>query len=486
MPKVKQKKVGQKTADYSPESARNFGASAHAHQKLIWDSTAKITAAISGFGGGKSHMGPPWLFREAAKWPGHSFLVCGPTRYMLRKAAIPKLEQYCKAVGLPWEYEAHSKVGYRAGYMEYALPGGGVIYFVSAERPGAMQGVHAKAFWMDETVDTDAYVYETLLSRIGTNNGRGLITSTPYDLGWFYTDVYLRWKNGDAKFQRDNIYCHQWRSIDNPIYSKEFFEERRATMPEWRFRMQYMGEFEQPMGLVYDCFTDEHFIEPFDLPRGTEITLGIDWGFSDPMAAIWVAKTPDDAIYLAKEFYRTGWMAYDNKPGERQLRGGSMATTLEMLDQIVAQCVELHMIPTVVYCDPSQPSYIIEAQRKFAAIGCHKVLPAINDIMPGIAKCYTTARTPGFKVFSDMVNFKDETTRYAWDLDKSTGELKKGIAMPVDNHNHAMDAWRYATMGSKDDKPNSFGVGSITDAGAWGRPSAAFQQEIEKLYKRAA
>lgn len=479
----KQVSTGRRRRASSYDASSKSAFTPHSHQKIVWDSEAKVVAAISGHGGGKSHLGPPWLFREAGRHPGKDFLVCGPTLKMLRKSAIPKLEDFCRIQGLTWDYDSHTGLGFRSGYLEYAMPQGGTIYFVTAERPGSMQGVHAQGFWMDETVDTDFYVYETLIGRVALNAGRGLITSTPYDMGWFYTDIYLKWKEGSAKFQKDQIFCHQWRSIDNPAYPVAEFNRLRETLPPWRFRMLYEGQFERPEGLVYDCFSEFHYVEPFnaDAYIGSKVVLGIDWGFQDPMAAIWLAKMPNNKVYAVEEYYKSGWMAYENIPGRKQdrLKGGSMEMPTEMLDEIVARCVEKHLIPEAVYCDPSQPAMVEYARRKFAEIGVYKVFGADNAILPGISKAYGLVRTGDFFVCNTLINFKDEQEKYAWDIDKQTGELKKS-GIPVDKHNHAMDAWRYAMAGSKEEPTNSFGVGSIS---AFPTPFSG-RNEFERLYRR--
>src|SRR4051812_6955592 len=91
------------------DDAGNWQFVPHKEQKPIWESKAKIVAAISGHFGGKSHIGPPWIFREAKNHRGADFLICGPTYNTLRKSAIPKLQEFCRMNNLPWEYDSNSK-----------------------------------------------------------------------------------------------------------------------------------------------------------------------------------------------------------------------------------------------------------------------------------------------------------------------------------------------------------------------------------------
>ncbi len=427
----------------------------HVHQKVIWDSNKKLTAAISGHHGGKSHIGPYWILREARKFPGDDFLICGPTHGTLKKAAIPKFLSLVKTLGLPVEYNPALGVGYRAGDREYRLPQGGIVYFVTADRPGSMQGAHCRGFWMDETVDTTYEVYETLMGRIAGFGGRGLITTTPYDMGWLYEHVYMRWKNGDP-----DTLVHQWRSIDNPTFPKKEWAYMKKILPPWRFRMLYEGQFERPMGLVYDCFKADNWIEPYTPPREWERVLGLDWGFTDPMACVWMAKSPENKIVLYDEFYRSGWMHYETE--EKRPDKGAMMYPTEMIDEIVKRCKERGEKVRAVYCDPSRPEYVEYARERFEAeLGCRHVYSAINSILPGIERCYKMVRSGNLYVCNDLLHFRDEQAKYQWETDNVNGEPLKN-AEPIDKHNHLMDAWRYALAGSKDEANNAFGFSKIS------------------------
>ncbi len=433
------------------------------HQKPIWHSDAALIAAVSGHGGGKTMIGPYWIERE---WERHNhqgnFIICGPTYGTLRKSAIPKWLSLMTARGFPEEYDQVSKQGYRKADHEYRLPGGSTVFFVSADRPGAMQGVHAQAFWMDETVNTTYEVFETLLGRIALHAGRGLITTTPYDMGWLYENVYKQWVDAGRPKAREakEIFVHQWRSIDNPMYPKSEWNRLRKRLPPWRFRMLYEGRFERPMGLVYDCVKEEHWIEPFDIPSEWPRILGVDWGFKDPMACISLALSPSGDVFAYDEFYKSGWMVYET--AESRGEAGAMAYPMEMIKEVIARSKARNEQFRAVYCDPSRPEYILESKELFYdELHCDHVFGADNTVLSGIERCYTQVRTGKFHAFNTLSHFKDEVEKYQWETDKETGEpIKQG--QPLDKDNHLMDAWRYALMGSRDEKKGSFGVGHIT------------------------
>jgi len=432
-------------------------------QTDAWNSDADIVAAISGHGGGKSQLGAYWLLREAKRWPGDTFIVAGPTHNTLEKSSIPKLKAILALHGLPWDYDHNAKIGFRVQQKQYMLPKGGIIYFGSCEKPGSMQGAHARAFWMDETVDTEYYAFETLYGRVAFNEGRGIITSTPYDMGWLYGQIYQPWiaaGRPDAATAKD-IFVAQWKSVDNPAFSKSRFEKLRAKLEPWRFRLLYEGEFERPMGLVYDCFTPETWVKPFEIPPEWPRKLGIDFGVVDPTACIWMAQAPDKVWYAYDEYYQSGWMRFADEI-ESDALSGKHSTQMEMIDEIVARCIAHEEKPRAVYCDDSGKDYIMQAKDKFyETLGTNAVYPAHKkDISSGIQRCYGLVRSGKFRIFNTLKYFRNEVESYSYELDKDTGELAKGAA-PKDKNNHLMDAWRYAVVGSPDEAFNSFGYGSL-------------------------
>jgi len=441
-------------------------------QEIVWRSEARVTAAVSGHFGGKSHLGAYWILDQTKKYPGQDFIVCGTNFKTLGNSAIPKMRSLFGLRGMTWEFDQHEQIGFRAANMEYWLPDGGVIYIRSADRPGSMQGAHVKGIWMDETVDTTFYVYETLLGRMAGLGGKMLITTTPYDRGWLYEQVYKPWVAAGRPdgAPGSNVCVAQWRSIDNPTYPRAEWENLKAVLPEWRFRMLYEGQFERPMGLVYDCFADSHWINPFEIPPEWPRVIGLDFGFTDPTAAIWIAKAPDGGLYAYDEYYKTGWMAYagqERNEEEEQSVGykrvvGQQAMRLELIDEIVARCADRHENIVGVYCDHDEDLTNYALEQFWDKMGINRVYMAAKgpgSILAGIERNYVLVRQGNFRAFNNLLHFKDEVDSYSWKVDDTTGEIKKDE--PKGGKDHLLDAWRYATVGSPDEPVNSFGFGSL-------------------------
>ncbi len=373
----------------------------HKGQAKAWRSQARYVAMISGTGSGKSWVGPIWLYREIQKYPQGSFLVVSPTYPMFQRIVLPRTLEFMNEV---------TKGEYHASDRTYYLPTGGRIYFGSADNPFSLEGVHVHAAWMDEAGQMKREAWDVVLRRVGFYNGRVLITTTPYNLGWLKTEFYDRWKAGDSNY--DVI---QFASIENPHYPREEFERAKATMPSWKFRMFYLGEFTKPEGLVYEDFNPgEHIVTPFEIPSSWRRIVGVDFGYNNPTAAVWVAVNPDNVMYVYREYYQR------NKLPEES---GADILRLSEGENIEA-----------VYCDPSNPAAIEEYRRmRLPALG------ASNAVKEGIERVIAGFKGERLFIFKGLNNLLDEIENYRWKVHNDSI-----VDEPVKEYDHAVDALRYA------------------------------------------
>lgn len=375
----------------------------HPGQSKAWKSEARFVAMIAGTGGGKSWYGPVWLYREIQKYPKDGFLVVSPTYPMFQRIVLPRTKEFLGAV---------TGGEYRAGERIYYLPTGGKVFFGSADNPFSLEGVHVRAAWLDEAGQMKREAWDVALRRVGFYKGRVLITTTPYNLGWLKTEVFDRWKAGDRDYE-----VVQFPSILNPAYPKEEFERAKATMPDWKFKMFYLGQFARPTGLIYQDFDPaKHVVEPFEIPANWRRIIGVDFGYNNPTAAVWLAVNPDGVVYAYREYYQREKLPEESGREIKQLSGDDR--------------IEL------VACDPSEPAAIEQYRR----LG----LPAragYNAVKEGIEAVIALMKSNRFFVFRGLVNLLDEIENYRWA--EKQEQLKDE---PVKEYDHAVDALRYAIM----------------------------------------
>lgn len=375
----------------------------HSGQSRAWKSDARFVAMIAGTGGGKSWFGPIWLYREIQKYPKDGFLVVSPTYPMFQRIVLPRTKEFLDTVTCG---------EYRAGERIYYLPTGGKVFFGSADNPFSLEGVHVRAAWLDEAGQMRREAWDVVLRRVGFHKGRILLTTTPYNLGWLKTEIYDRWKAGDRNYD-----VVQFASIMNPAYPEEEFERARDTLPDWKFRMFYLGQFARPEGLVYQEFDPaKHVVEPFRIPAGWRRIIGIDFGYNNPTAAIWLAVNPDGVVYAYREYYQRNKLPQESGQEIKRL---SQDERIEL-----------------AACDPSEPATIEEYRR----LGI-PARAADNAVKEGIEAVITLMKSNRFFVFRGLVNLLDEIENYRWA--EKNEQLKDE---PVKEYDHAVDALRYAVM----------------------------------------
>lgn len=375
----------------------------HSGQSRAWKSDARFVAMIAGTGGGKSWFGPIWLYKEIQKHPKDGFLVVSPTFPMFQRIVLPRTKEFLDAV---------TGGEYRAGERIYYLPTGGKIFFGSADNPFSLEGVHVRAAWLDEAGQMKREAWDVALRRVGFHKGRILLTTTPYNLGWLKTEVFDRWKEGDKDYK-----VIQFASIVNPAYPKEEFERAKTTLPDWKFRMFYLGQFARPEGLVYQDFDPgRHVVEPFEIPADWRRVIGVDFGYNNPTAAIWLAVNPDGMVYAYREYYQRNKLPEESGDAIKRLSQGER--------------IEL------AACDPSEPAAIEQFRRLRIPARA-----ADNTVKEGIEAVITLVKSNRFFVFRGLVNLLDEIENYCWK--EKDDQLKDE---PVKEYDHAVDALRYAVM----------------------------------------
>ncbi len=366
---------------------------------------------MAGTGGGKTRFGPLWCLQEQQRQLGASGLVVAPYK-ILKRTTMPAFLSLFQQKGQMGEWESKQDGIWR--FYE-----GGLVYFASADTPESIEGAHVHWAWSDECGQRQfpKQSWEALQRRVRFHSGRILGTTTPYVLGWL-KDLWDSSKQGE----RPDVEFIQFSSAANPRFPKEEFERARKTLPEWQFRMFYLGEWDRPSGLVYRDVTDDHWVP---LPEGWEEWpryAGLDFGYNNPTAVLYGAMSPDDVLYIFDEYYESGRTDADN-----------------------ARAAQEQNI-TRAWGDPSSPEAIEEFRRRGWAIrGCER-----HDPKAGITEVIERIRTSRLRFARRRFeHLPREMDSYVWD--------ERQPDKPVKEKDHLMDCLRYLCWGLR--KPRRVGVG---------------------------
>lgn len=378
----------------------------HEGQAEILKSRARFRAMIMGTGGGKTSFGPLWLLNEVRKDPTDEYLIIAPTYKMLQRASLPRfLEIFDMPPGLG-EYKKADAL--------YQLKTGGAIYMGSADKWENLEGPHVSACWLDEPGRVKFEVWQVAQRRTGIKQSPILLTTTPYNLGWLKTEFYDRWKAGDPDY-----FVYQGPSIINPAYPLEEFERAKRTLPPWRFKMFYEGRFERPEGLIWPVY---EIVEPFEIPQDWPRYVGMDFGYNDPTAVVWVAKGPDSVYYVYREWYERG------KTHKQIAKALHTATKGKDIWRWIG--------------DPSGAQYIAELNALMIPVrAASKAGQAGEWVKSGIVKVDQLFRSGRLKVFRGLANFLDEIEGWQWRMEEDRPTDKPG-----EEPHHLMDALRYVMV----------------------------------------
>jgi len=200
--------------------------------------------------------------------------------------------------------------------------------------------------------------------------------------------------------------------------SKAFFDVNKDWKDQTNIKNAYwanwcyvyiLGEIGNLEGVIFNNWkiTDS-------IPEDARlIGYGLDFGYSnDPTAIVEIYKWNSKRI-LNEICYQKGLSNSD-----------------------IAKKINTKMI---CYCDSAEPKSIRELNEN--GINAKSVTKGADSINYGIQ----IIQDNEYLVTSKSLNIITELRKYAWDKDKKTGNK---LNKPIDNYNHAMDAWRYHEMES--------------------------------------
>lgn len=259
---------------------------------------------------------------------------------------------------------------------------------------------------------------EVLSPTLIDRKGHAMFISTPKGFNHFY-DLF----NMPAK--DSNYAAFHFTTYDNPNIPVEEIEREKNTKPENTFAQEYMADFRKQEGLVYKEFSrDRHVIHtlPTDF---AEYIAGIDFGFTNPTAVVHIKRDRDENYYVIGEWYKT----------ER---------TEEQIGEYVRSCNFNR-----VYPDPESPSAINVLNSK--GVSVVEVIKNKDSIQNGINKVRELFKRGKLFIHSSCVNLINELETYSYPERRMGANEYEN---PIKEHDHALDALRYALSTNTVDAPN--------------------------------
>jgi len=365
--------------------------------------TTQFAAAVAGVQSGKTFLGAHWAGKKMLEFPDKSGIIVAPTYKTLQQATLKKF----------FDVFPELRRYYREQKGEINLPTGGTVYIRSADSPLGIEGITAHWVWLDEGGMTSILTWTVLRSRVSMTGGQILITTTPYNMGWLYQDFFIPWREKTDK----QLSFFTWRSVDNPYFSKEFYEAEQSRLPPEEFSRRYMGEFRKMTGLVWDLPAGQGIAPIEGLVQKAEVRImGVDWGFRSPAGIIVVYKY-DNVWYVVDEW----------KMSER--------ITSEII-QVIHNKIKEHRISSV-FPDPAEADRIEECRRANIP-----VYLANKDVTGGVSFIKQLIYEKRLFVFNTCKELLDEMSMYHYKEPKD--EFSVPEEEPEKFNDHLCDSLRYA------------------------------------------
>ncbi len=283
----------------------------------------------------------------------------------------------------------------------YQFKNGSTFEFFSADDSSKLRGARRDVLYINECNNVTFESYNELAIR---TKKEVFLDFNPANEFWVHTELK---DEHDADFliltYKDN------EALDKSIIQQlERNREKAKTSTYWAnwARVYLDGQIGMLEGVI---FSNWKTID--NLPKDAKlIGIGLDFGYTNDPTAIIEVYNYNGTRILNELKYQTG-----------------------MLNSDIAKILPKNVI---VYADSSEPKSIDEIKRYGITIkGVTKGKDSINYGIDVIQQ-------QEYLVTSNSVNLIKELRAYCWDVDKHGTRLNK----PIDNNNHAIDAFRYHEM----------------------------------------
>ena len=439
----------------------------HPKQAQVFRSVANIIAVLAGTQSGKTLSGPVWLWKEIQKWDklvqagggahGAVFWAVSPSYPLMEGKLWPEYKHFFvdllgiatanstkRTLAITLTRDNDEKVEYE-------------LILKSADKADSLASSTVAAMHIDEAGMT-SFSRESWIeakARLGTTNGRILITTTLYNFGWLKTQVYDLWK---ADPIGSGIEVIRFESIDNPLYSRKEWDYAKITMAPDVFNMRHRGIYDKPAAMIYPAFDeDDSVVKPFEIPTHCPRHVGVDPG-TVSHSTIWAAEispTDDEYIHFPDaDGINSVYVIY------RASLSGSTTVTKTNAEHALEATAQPDYPYVKTWCGGARAEKYFREDYK--AVGVDIVEPPFTEVEAGISKVLGLMRTKRFYIMKHLTELtagERGIQTYSRKID-SNGETTSEI-LDKEKYHH-IDAIRYCIAGIDTQTKTSTNIASIT------------------------
>lgn len=365
----------------------------------------------------KSKTTALWYINNMMKHPGANTLVIRKTFRTLKDSCFTELKWAINRLGV----QEHWKVTESPLQMEY-IPTGQKIYFRGLDDPLKVTSITVDVgslcwMWIEEAYEiTNEKDFDILDESIRGQVDKGLfkqitLTFNPWNEHHWLKKKFFDKEDADILAMTTNYLCNEW--LDEA--DKRVFEKMKIQNPR-RYQVAGLGEWGIVDGLVFENWEEKAFaIEELRTITGIRTVFGLDWGYTNDPSALFCAfvDVGNKTMYVFDEMYKKGMSN----------------------EEIAKEIKEMGYAKEKIRGDSSEPKSI----ARLKTLGIRRLSPATKG-PDSVSNGIDLIQDYKILIHPKCINFLVEISSYTWALDKSGKKTNK----PIDDHNHLMDAMRYA------------------------------------------
>ncbi|MFC3980186.1 PBSX family phage terminase large subunit [Streptosporangium jomthongense] len=278
-----------------------------------------------------------------------------------------------------------------------------------------VRGMTGAGAYVDEGTTIPKDFFDQLNARCSVPGARLFVTTNP--------DNPAHWLRKQYMLRPTETSLRSWhfQLDDNPHLPAEYVATLKSTYVGLWYRRFILGHWVQAEGAVYDMWDEQRHVVDV-LPQIVQwISVGVDYGTTNPFAALMLALGVDGRLYLTREY------RYDSKLAHRSL------TDAEYSQRLRAWLAQGEH-PQYVVVDPSAKSFRVQLHND----GIVSTL-GNNDVVDGIRTVASLLATGQLLVHRSCEGWIEEVAGYAWDDEKA----EDGEDVPIKADDHSLDAGRY-------------------------------------------
>lgn len=356
-----------------------------------------------------------WLIFLTNPPAGGQLAMIGRTRDSIARNVIDPLQD-------PEIYgpDIADQVQYTSG-APFATILGRRVYVLGASDSKAektIRGLTLAGAYVDEATVLHEDFFTQLTGRMSIPKAQLFATTNPDSPAHWLKKKYIDKIGPDPeKGQLHNWKIWHFNIDDNPVLSESYKNSIKNEFSGLFYKRFILGQWVAAAGAVYDMWNPEiHTVTDQEMPPMQQyLSIGIDYGTTNPTAAILLGLGEDNVLYALDEYRYT--------PSDRTTRKTDAQLSTDINNWREARRVT--DIPVIV--DPAAASFRVQMQSD--GVLTH---PANNDVLYGIRTITSLLATGKLKINTKCAGLLDEFPGYVWDT-KATDEGKDEVVKKDDH-----------------------------------------------------